>query len=415
MVLCDTDVVVLAGPIPHAKDMGEKIAVMSDIDALRANGIKTTLLAYDLGRSPADRLPSSRECVVMPAKAGGRLTRFLRAIPTSLPGAAERYYSEEARAIIQGSVQQIRPAMIVIQTPALAAWIPMLRELVPDAVIVARSHNVVADVVRKQITAASLSLKPLYTLESVRWQSLERLFVQASDRVWAITDADSVLLQQIYGRPDIICLPVSVSVEKYSSIDIRKGDETTFIFIGSIDLKKAHGVHVFLREIWPILKSIKPELRFVVAGRLSARCSLDADGVEYIGYVDDDAALYAEGRFALNPQILGGGIKLKSLHSMAAGRILVATNNGVQGMNVEHGTHYWNLEILSASNALNSLFESTRLNLEIARAGREWVNEHHSHSRVADIAGGLLAEALGKPSRRAALGRVEGSRPARRR
>jgi Glycosyl transferases group 1 len=415
MVRCYTPVVMLAGAIPYAKDMGLSIAIMSDIDALRANGIKTTLLAYDLGRSPADRLPPSRECVVIPAKAGGRLTRFLRAIPTSLPGAAERYYSEEARAIIRGSVQQIRPAMIVIQSPTLAAWIPMLRELVPDAIIVARSDNVIADIARKQVTAAPLSLKPFYALESVRWQSLERLLVQASDRVWAITDTDKVLLQEIYGRTDIDCLPVAVSVEKYSKIEIRKGDDTTFILIGSLDLKKAHGVRVFLRDIWPILKGIKPELRLVVSGRIATRYSIDTDGVEYIGYVDDDAALYAEGRFALNPQILGGGIKLKSLHSMAAGRTLVATNNGVQGMNVEHGTHYWNLETLSASNALNSLFESTRLNLEIARAGREWVSEHHSHSRVADIAGSLLAEALGKPGRRAALGRVDGSRPARRR
>lgn len=401
MARCYTRVLMLAGMLPYARDMGQKIGIMSDVDALRANGATTTLLAYDVGHSPADSLQSSHACVVIPTKAGGRLTRFVRAIPTSLPGAAERYYSVEARAIIRASVQRIRPSMIVIQSPTLAAWIPMFRELVPDAVIVARADNVVADIARQELAAAPLLLKPFYALENAKWQCLERLFIRASDRVSAITEPDRVLLRAIYGRRDAVCLPVAISIGKYFGIKITEGSEDIFISIGSLDLKKAHGLRIFLREIWPRLKSIKPTLRLILAGRVSAKVPIDVAGVEYVGYIDDDAGLYAKGRFALNAQVLGGGIKLKSLNSMAAGRTLVATNEGVRGMNVEHGTHYWNLETLSASNALSTLFESTRLNADIARAGREWVSEHHSPRRVAEIAGRLLAEALGtQPSGR---------------
>ena len=172
MARCYTRVLMLAGMLPYARDMGQKIGVMSDIDALPANGATTTLLAYDVGHSPADSLQSSCACVVIPTKAGGRLTRFVRAIPTSLPGAAERYYSVEARAIIRASVQRIRPPMIVIQSPTLAAWIPMLRELVPDAVIVARADNVVADIARQELAAAPFRLNhftPLRTPSGSVW------------------------------------------------------------------------------------------------------------------------------------------------------------------------------------------------------------------------------------------------------
>ena len=42
MARCYTRVLMLAGMLPYARDMGQKIGVMSDIDALRANGWRGT-------------------------------------------------------------------------------------------------------------------------------------------------------------------------------------------------------------------------------------------------------------------------------------------------------------------------------------------------------------------------------------
>jgi hypothetical protein len=115
--------------------------------------------------------------------------------------------------------------------------------------------------------------------------------------------------------------------------------------------------------------------------------------VTYAGRIEDDAAAYRKGRFALNFQNTTGGVKLKTLTSLAAGRTLVSTSKGVEGLRLVAGEHYWHMRSLLSTDRLADLIGDTETNKRIGNAGREWVLQNHSRAAIAAQFGTLLGAA----------------------
>ena len=98
---------------------------------------------------------------------------------------------------------------------------------------------------------------------------------------------------------------------------------------------------------------------------------LEAPGVTFSGPVDDDADIYRRGRLALNFQQSTGGIKLKTLTSLAAGRTLISTVRGIEGVPITSGQHFWDMGTF-LSNRLRDILADTAGLQRIAQAGRAW-------------------------------------------
>ena len=80
------------------------------------------------------------------------------------------------------------------------------------------------------------------------------------------------------------------------------------------------------------LAVVGPGLAATTASRLGAHA-----GVDVVGCVDDIASALAVASVVAVPVWEGGGVRLKVLEAMAAGRALVATPFGVGGTGVRHG------------------------------------------------------------------------------
>ena len=57
------------------------------------------------------------------------------------------------------------------------------------------------------------------------------------------------------------------------------------------------------------------------------------------GRCSSDAEFLAKGRYFVNPQESGSGIKIKSLVAMASGKLLISTPIGVEGIPTKNGAH----------------------------------------------------------------------------
>jgi hypothetical protein len=95
----------------------------------------------------------------------------------------------------------------------------------------------------------------------------------------------------------------------------------------------------------------------------------------------------------LNFQNTTGGIKLKTLTSLAAGRILVSTPRGVEGLRLVAGEHYWDMTSFLSANHLADVIENEESTRKMAQAGREWVVHNHSRSAIASQFTRLLGAA----------------------
>ena len=136
-----------------------------------------------------------------------------------------------------------------------------------------------------------------------------------------------------------------------------------------------------MHRSWPKVRAVDAEAAITFAGVLHGK-EIYAPGVSYAGPVEDDTDAYRQGRFALNFQRTTGGIKLKTLTSLAAGRTLISTEHGIEGVPIRSGEHYWDMKTF-LSNRLRDVLADTANLQRMADTGRAWVEAHHSRKAVA--------------------------------
>ena len=128
------------------------------------------------------------------------------------------------------------------------------------------------------------------------------------------------------------------------------------LHLGSLDIRKTHGIKSFIQEVWPELKGKHKELSLVLGGKNSQLWDNPALGIHGLGPIEKEQEFMDQGLVFINPQEVGTGVNLKSLTAMKYGRVLISTTKGLEGIEGESGVHF-----LSA----DSLFEMGKLILEV--------------------------------------------------
>jgi glycosyltransferase involved in cell wall biosynthesis len=87
-------------------------------------------------------------------------------------------------------------------------------------------------------------------------------------------------------------------------------------------------------EIWPLVVRALPEAKLLLVGRDPSRAvrACESPSVHVTGTVPDVTAYLRLARIGLAPLRAGGGSRLKVLESLDAGRPVVATTKGVEGL-----------------------------------------------------------------------------------
>ena len=276
-----------------------------------------------------------------------------RHLPDPVPYAVAQYRSRQYRqavhhALASGSFDRVVCDFLV---PAVN-----LPERLPCPSVLF-THNVEAEIWRRHAETESNRLrKRLYRTQWRRMLRFEGRTVARFDRVLAVSDVDRDTLQRLYG--DRLTAPVSV---------VPTGVDTSFftptpsdaaaalggdaagrfskrvVFTGSMDwLPNADAVQFFCREILPLIRAAEPDTTFTIVGRSptpAVRRLAEDHGVEVTGRVEDVRPYLARSAVYVVPLRIGGGTRLKIFEAMSAGRAVVSTRVGAEGLPVEDGRH----------------------------------------------------------------------------
>ena len=99
-------------------------------------------------------------------------------------------------------------------------------------------------------------------------------------------------------------------------------------------------VRHFRRRVWPLIESKAPSLRWRLIGKNEfAVRSLVADDprIDLTGPVADAVGELARAKVVVVPLLAGSGTRVKILEAWAAGRAVVSTAIGADGLAVQHG------------------------------------------------------------------------------
>ncbi len=101
-------------------------------------------------------------------------------------------------------------------------------------------------------------------------------------------------------------------------------------------------VEYFVADIFPLLRSAQPDLRFIVAGAnpTPAVRALAGEAVEVTGLVEDLRDVLDRARVFVCPLRVGAGVKGKVMSALAYGIPIVSTAVGVEGTELVPEEHF---------------------------------------------------------------------------
>ena len=208
-----------------------------------------------------------------------------------------------------------------------------------------------------------------HRIEAWRGRRLERDAVRRVDRVLVCSPADATVL-----GGQAIVVPNGVDVDAVVPTPVPTAPRV--VFTGHLSYTpNTEGVRWLAREVLPTVRSRVPDVQVDVVGRTPLDEVRDlvaaTPGMALHPDVPSVAPYLAAARVAVVPVHIGSGTRLKALDAMAAGRPVVGTTIGLEGLDVVHGHDAMVADDPTAfADALVRVLDDDVLACELAGAGR---------------------------------------------
>ena len=221
----------------------------------------------------------------------------------------------------------------------------------------------------------------------------EILLYQQADRLIVKSGSEKRFLMERSKEFHIDVIPPWVRLGRFNEIkENNNGKE--LLFVGALDREaNSEAISFFCTEVFPNIRALIPEVNLtIVGGGASSKIERLASipGVRITGYVPRVEPYYEKATVFVAPLKVGGGIIVKILDAMAAGKPVVTTSAGNEGIEAVPDK-----EILIADSAQEFAMKVTDLLLNqdvrerISREAKTFVEKHFSWdnnmSRLEDI------------------------------
>jgi glycosyltransferase involved in cell wall biosynthesis len=359
-------------------------ALGADVEVLSLNPRKQRV---DAGAARAALAPVPFDAIDIDTSA--HAAALLRALRRRVPQLIARFDSPQFDAALRARLRRGDVDIVQLESPFLLPYVRAIRES-SRAAIVLRSLNVEFRIWERLAAHESNALQRV-ALRAVA-RSLRRYEIaqlDACDAIVPITDADARDFRALGCTRPMYVLPggVDIDVDDAQPADVaarRVG------FLGSLDYRpNQEAARWIADELRPRLGR---DIELHVAGSRAPewlRARLTAAGVQFAGEVPDAAAFIRSMAVMVAPIFSGGGMRIKILAAMAAGKAVVATSVGAEGIDIDDGANIVIADDADAfANATASLVRDRARARAIGDAARTLVATRYS---TAALARGLLA------------------------
>jgi polysaccharide biosynthesis protein PslH len=291
-------------------------------------------------------------------------------------GSAARFWDPELAAHVRAATAESPTDLLQVEYSQLA---PYLRTGTARTAVL-DFHNIESSLARSYARGSNGARARLAWAEAIILRRLERRATAWCDVVVVVSDQDR---NRLPGRPrELLVCPNGWDPR----MPLAPTSEPNVAFVALMGWKPNVDAAVwFTREVWPLIRREAGNARLLLVGREPAPAvrALSDDSVTVTGTVPDVREYLARSMVALAPLLSGGGTRLKVLEALDAGRPVVATSIGIDGL-----TDLVGLGVLVAdepkqfarhvTNLLTDPAESARL----GRTGNEAVRDRYAWDRV---------------------------------
>ncbi|HKU26840.1 MAG TPA: glycosyltransferase family 4 protein [Candidatus Sulfotelmatobacter sp.] len=297
---------------------------------------------------------------------------YLGHLLSPLPYAVGRFRSDRVRQTIQDCLQPGRCDVAVCDFVDAAVNFP--DQLVVPSVLF--QHNVESEIWRRHASTGSNAIKRrIYALEFSKMARFERDAVRRFNHVIAVSEHDRSLMESWVEGARITVVPTGVDLRQYTPDFSHPPSEPMIMFVGAMDWEpNIDAMEYFCREIWGLVLAQVPGAKLRIVGRNPGQRvrKLVSGSVEVTGRVPSVADHLREAMVVVVPLRIGGGTRLKIYEAMAAGKAVVSTSVGAEGLDVHHGRDILLADTPNAfADSIVTLLRDENLRRRIERASAE--------------------------------------------
>jgi len=226
-------------------------------------------------------------------------------------------------------------------------------------------------------TAAGLRAWKLWSwIERRAWLKFERRVIARMDAVIAFTNRDREALLAQAGTTPVACIPFRLSLPPTAAADTLDSDAAMLLFVGNfVHPPNLDAAQRLLVGIFPGVRARVPGATLEIVGpnppaQLRVRAG---EGVHVTGHVPEVGPYLERATLVVVPIRQGGGMRVKLIESLAAGKAVVASPRAVDGLGVDDGVHV----ALADSDqqfvdVIVALLGDTDRRRRLGHAAREW-------------------------------------------
>ncbi len=255
------------------------------------------------------------------------------------PYVLDRYHSPAWRQRIIDSAAHADLVICDFLTPA-----PHFEHLSLGKPTILFQHNIEAQIWKRLADTAKNPLKRAYLRSQHRRMArAEKHLSTLFDGVITVSPDDTAYCREHYHLTNILGhVPTGVDITAFHPAP-HPPAIPTIGFLGSMDwMPNIEGIHWFLREVLPLVRTSLPTVRLKIIGRnppASIRdLPLTDPAIEVTGTVPDVQPHVHACTLIAVPLLAGGGTRIKIFEAMAMGVPVVSTTIGAEGLPLTPGT-----------------------------------------------------------------------------
>ncbi len=247
-----------------------------------------------------------------------------------------RFYSKKFESALSELLQQNKFDRVHLDGLYVATYISTVRKY-SDALICYRAHNIEYEI-WERIASNEINFFKRFYLRNLakRIKRFEINIINKYDALIPITLRDSKVFTTFGNSKPMCIIPIGVRINKTIQTSIR--NYPSLCYIGALDwIPNQQGLLWFIKHVWPIVISKKPNIKMFIAGRNAPDWLIkiiNTNHITFLGEVEDAFNFLNQYAIMVVPLFSGSGMRIKIIEGLSVGKAIVSTTLGAEGIKI---------------------------------------------------------------------------------
>lgn len=292
-----------------------------------------SLLAYLRSNYDTDIVTFSlkRHSKAPMARAWRNAVRLLRGRPPLF----DRFSGYEEQ--LSAAMRPARYDVAVIEHFWCASYADLMRP--HCARLVLDLHNIESELARTHAQAAHWPDSWASARFAEAYCKLERQWLPHFDTILVTSEDDA----RRVAHPNVRVFPNALPEIAMPAEAETEAEAAAIVFSGNLEYHpNIEAVRWFRTQVWPLIRMQNSQVEWRLVGRNPEAIARLVEGdprIRIVGPVDDAVAALAQSQVCVVPLLSGSGTRFKILEAWAAGRAVVSTTIGAEGLGARDGEH----------------------------------------------------------------------------